>query len=163
MTAKQQIGQLRKIYFACAKRLGLDEDTRHAFNGSVCGEPSTKRWQLGNWNAAVAELQRQCGQEVEGDRPRVKAPHPGLPPNGGKGEESSGPNALATVAQIRYIEGLRDQIHWTHGFDRWVRKRVLSIAPFRATTWSGRLEELFKAEATAVVNGLNGYLRSLAS
>jgi len=62
----------RSAYFALCKSLGLDADTRHDFNRTMTGKPSTTDFTVQEWRNVVAELQRRAGQSVAPGRPRVR-------------------------------------------------------------------------------------------
>jgi len=152
-TATAEIGKLRRTYFACAKRLGMDANTRHAFNLSVTSRTdSTKRFQLSDWRDAVAELQTQCGRpNVAPGRPHLKAAPLDLDPDAGD---------AITANQVGYIEQLAQRIHWRKTGDwradlgAWIRNRMMAKMPTWALNWSGKLEELPREFATNLILGL---------
>jgi len=150
VTAKAEIAKLRRCYFACCHTLGLDEDTRHAFNDSFIGLRSTRKWSLTNWRTAVAELQRTCGLEgVEAGQPHLRRMTNDESPMTDTGD-------WATAAQVWRIERLAEQIHWraAGGLQLWIRKRMLAASPTMSTNWSGKLKELPRETASHIITGL---------
>jgi hypothetical protein len=142
MTAADQIGKLRRAYRALCAGLGMDEETRHAMNRSVCGFDSSTHFSLTDWRDVVAFLQRQAGQDVQPGRPHIRS---------GRSDMSNPSDGWrATAAQVALIEQLASNIHWRVSLAAFIRGRVLPL-PVRNVRWSGRLADLSQAEATQTI------------
>jgi hypothetical protein len=128
----------RRAYFALCKSLGLDDDLRHAYNLAQVGKSSTTKWTVSNWRAAVAELQRRAGQNVEPSRPHIRGQR-----SAGRGQ------AVITPAQLEYISRLASQITWKNSCHTFIRSRLLN--QFRRDHWDGALESLTGREASNVI------------
>jgi len=137
--------QYRRKYFAMCRELGLDDETRHAYNESVTGRASTRDWDRSDWQAALGELAIRAGLE------------PPLEDGYGPVRHAEG---RATYAQVRLIRELAWELrgYWTAGAEAYVRARVLTPqrGELRAARWSGRWEDLWPQEASAVIQGLLG-------
>lgn len=133
------IAPYRKTYFACARRLGLDEETRHAFNHAQTGKWSTRDFTVDDWRLVVSRLQADAGMNVQPGHPRIR----------GHGQEFGG---MISPAQLELVTALVDRITWRYSAVSFVRSRLLS--QFRKASWSGRWEDLFRSEATAAISAM---------
>lgn len=129
----------RKTYFALCRALAIPDDVRHEFNAAFVGKPSTTRWSVGDWRAAVAELQRRNGQNVQPSRPHLR---------GGKDRAT----ASLSAAQLEYISKLAAQLTWKTSVHAFIRARLLH--PFRREHWDGKIESLTAREAGNVITAL---------
>lgn len=135
-----EISDYRKKYFALCRDIGLDEDTRHAYNESVIGEASTRAWTKSQWQQAIHELEIRAGT---------------APPDEDDGYGPIEPvDGMATYAQCRLLCELAHELrgYWREGAAAYVRARVLEPqSSFRAMRWSGRWEDLWPAEASKAI------------
>ncbi len=143
-----EISHLRRAYFALCRELGIDDDARHALNNSLTGKSSAKDFTPDDWNAVVADLQRQNGQASQPGRPRLRSRRP---PS--SSPESSDRFQPITDAQIATINRLSERITWRTSAQMFVRKRVL--VPMRQLGWDGNISSLSRGEATSVILALS--------
>ena len=132
----------RRAYFALCKKLGLDDDARHAFNEAQTGKASTTAFTVDDWRQVVAELQARAGQKVEPSRPRIRA----------RDDDQDG---IISASQLEFITRLATKVTWRLGVTDWIRSRLLT--PLRRANWDGRLETLFAAEARNVIAALRNW------
>ena len=140
------ISSYRRAYFACCKALGLDDDTRHAFNYAMTGKYSTGDFSVEDWRVVLAELQRRTGANVTPGRPHVR------------GDRGGTPGGMITPAQLEFLTGLAAQITWTASPEAFIRGRLLS--PARKAIWRGDFETLFRSEAAGAITAFKALAES---
>jgi hypothetical protein len=157
-TMVDQVGHLRRAYFALVRSLGLEEETRREMNESLTGERSSRDFNLAQWRTVVAELQRLNGQESQPGRPRIRSAR-----NRGQQRVRRPAGALpiyeyATVEQVSLIEELAGRIPWRKGARDFVRARILGVA--KRAAWDGAWERLSREDATSVIVAMGRLLRA---
>ena len=128
-----EIAKLRRAYFALLKQHGIGPELRHDFQAALTGKRSTRDWSEGDWDGAVARLQRDAGQHDDlhahicNERPH------GVARQGG---------SWATDEQCYLIEQLCDGVAWHVGRERGPVAYVLKhyLAGDEKALRRGRLE-----------------------
>ena len=137
--------RLLRQHWALAKELGLDRDGRLAVYSQALGrEVKGSKGLSGEDLGAVLRLLR-----ARVDRHR---------------EETDAGGDLATRKQVGFILRLSRSVTWRNadGLERFIRQRVLK-GEFRKTRWTGRLLDLWRAEATAAINALKAWTQAPGS
>ncbi|MFW6162216.1 MAG: hypothetical protein ACODAJ_05560 [Planctomycetota bacterium] len=129
------IAKLRRTWFALVREAGICPADRHAVQERLTGKPSTRDWHAGDFEAAIAQLQRDLGQHND-HRAHVREDRPG----GVATEEGT----WATDAQASYITDLCDRVDWHAGRDDGPVRYVCAY-PLRGDDKALRREQIRRA------------------